>query len=430
MLTGPLRHAFTLPTHAFVTTLSPTAPHTTTSAPEAPLPKGPVFGWRSLAGARAATLPGVGSLPACVPTTSGRAALYQALRALQLAPGQAVLVPSYHCPTMVAPVVCAGLVPSFFAIGHDGLPRLDQISDAQRGAARAIIVAHYFGIARNLDPVRKWCDEHGIALIEDCAHALFGSVDGHTVGRWGDYCTASISKFLPVSEMGLLASARRPVNWAGQAPGARAQVKGAVDVLEQACRHGRPAGLAPLLRGLFFLKNRKQMQPAVQDSEPPYAATADVDDAVAQMVTECDMRRLDHAPVWAARFIHAVLPRQRMVARRQRNFDLYSRQLQGLAGTHPVTAERPAESAPYVYPLWVDDVDRVYQQLRMRGMPVFRWDRIWPGMPALAGDVGPLWSRHVLQLLCHQDLSSADIGRAAAEIRLAVGHADACTPHP
>ena len=130
---------------------------------------------------------------------------------------------------MVAPVVCAGLVPSFFAIGPDGLPRLDLINAAQRPAARAIIVAHYFGIVHNLDPVREWCDLHGIALIEDCAHALFGAVDGHPVGRWGDYCTASISKFLPVSEMGLLASARRPVRWAGQAPGTRAQVKGAVE---------------------------------------------------------------------------------------------------------------------------------------------------------------------------------------------------------
>lgn len=417
-----------------MTPLSSTAPRTTPPAtppaPLAPLPKGPVFGWRSLAGAKAASLPWVGSLPACVATTSGRAALYQALRALQLTHGDAVLVPSYHCPTMVAPVVCAGLVPSFFAIGPDGLPRLDLINAAQLHAARAIIVAHYFGIVHNLDPVREWCDQHGIALIEDCAHALFGAVDGHTVGRWGDYCTASISKFLPVSEMGLLASARRPVTWAGQPPGARAQVKGAVDVLEKACRYGRPAGLALLLRGLFFLKNRSQGPPGHAAVPPRPRDTAGPDAAVEQMVTECDMGRLDHAPVWAARFIHGLLPRQRMVARRQRNFDLFSRLLKGLAGTRPVVAERPAESAPYVYPLWVDDADRVYEHLRMRGMPVFRWDRIWPDMPVMPGDMGPLWSQHVLQLLCHQDLSAADIGRVVAEIRQAVGHADAPTPRP
>ena len=422
-----------------MTPASTTAPHATASAAGKPLPKGPVLGWRSLAGARAATLPWVGSLTGCVPTTSGRAALYQALCALQSARGHTVLVPSYHCPTMVGPVLCAGLEPNFFAIGHDGLPRLDLVSPAQRAAARAIIVAHYFGVVRNLDMVRAWCDEHGIALIEDCAHALFGAVDGHAVGRWGDYCTASISKFLPVSEMGLLASSRRPITWKGQPPGARAQLKGAVDVLEKSCHYGRPAGLAALLGAVFFMKNRSHGSQSTHrgDSVNSAAATDPLLPGtqapiatVAQMLTECDMGRLDQAPVWAARFIHGLLPRQRMVSRRQRNFDLYGRLLQGLPGSHPVQAERPDHSAPYVYPLWVDDAEHVYERVRTRGMPVFRWDRIWPGLPVMAGDVGPLWSRHVLQLLCHQDLSAADIGRVVDEIRSAIGAQDGPTPRP
>ncbi len=394
------------------------------------LPKGPVLGWRSLAGAQAAAQPWVGSLPHCVPTTSGRAALYQALRALQLRPEQTVLVPTYHCPTMVAPVVCAGLEPSFVAVGPDGLPRLDLVSRAQRETAGAIIVAHYFGVVRNLDPVRRWCDDHGIALIEDCAHALFGAADGTPVGRWGDYCTASISKFLPVPEMGLLASARRPVAWQGPAPGARAQVKGAVDVLEQACSHGRPAVLAPLLRGLFHLKNRGLHPAQLAAGEPPPSIPGDGEPSAAQMLADCDMGRIEQAPVLAARLIYGLLPRGRLVARRQRNFDLYARLLHGLEGTHPLVPARPAESAPYVYPLWVDDADRVYHALRLLGMPVFRWDRIWPGTPALAGDMGPQWSRHVLQLLCHQDLSKADIRRVVDQLRTAVGQSTLPAPHP
>jgi hypothetical protein len=72
---------------------------------------------------------------------------------------------------------------------------------------------------------------------------------------------------------------------------------------------------------------------------------------------------------------------------------------------------------PYVFPLWVDDADRVYQALRGLGAPVFRWDRIWPGTPHLPGDVGPLWSRHVLQLLCHQDLDARDVARVVSAVR-------------
>ena len=55
-----------------------------------------------------------------------------------------------------------------------------------------------------------------------------------------------------------------------------------------------------------------------------------------------------------------------------------------------------------------------------QGMPVFRWDRIWPGTPGSRHDEGPRWSQHVLQLLCHQDLSAADIRQVARQVRLAV----------
>ena len=80
----------------------------------------------------------------------------------------------------------------------------------------------------------------------------------------------------------------------------------------------------------------------------------------------------------------------------------------------------PEGAAPYVFPLRIDATDRadhIYAVLRRHAMPVFRWDRIWPGTPtALPGDVGPLWSRNVLQLLCHQDLSEADVMRTAQTV--------------
>jgi hypothetical protein len=69
-----------------------------------------------------------------------------------------------------------------------------------------------------------------------------------------------------------------------------------------------------------------------------------------------------------------------------------------------------------VFALWVDDADRVYQALREQELPVFRWDRVWPGTPVVEGDQGPLWSRHVLQLLCHQNLSAADVEHTARAI--------------
>jgi hypothetical protein len=67
--------------------------------------------------------------------------------------------------------------------------------------------------------------------------------------------------------------------------------------------------------------------------------------------------------------------------------------------------ELPPTAVPYVFPLWVENPDGRYSLLKAERFPVFRWDWLWPGTPALPGDHGLPWSRHVFQLPCHQDLS-------------------------
>ena len=134
------------------------------------------------------------------------------------------------------------------------------------------------------------------------------------------------------------------------------------------------------------------------------------------MMRDCDMARITLAPLAATKILQSLIPRGRIIARRQQNFATYARHFAQVDGARPLFA-LPAEAvAPYVFPLWVDDAERVYRDIRALALPVFRWDRIWPGTPQLDGDVGPLWSQHVLQLICHQDLSEADITRTAMAI--------------
>lgn len=81
---------------------------------------------------------------------------------------------------------------------------------------------------------------------------------------------------------------------------------------------------------------------------------------------------------------------------------------------HAFAAEVPL---PYAVPLWVDDAARLYAELRAQGLPVFRWDRQWPGTPSRKGDMGPLWSNHLLQLLCHQSLRAGEVQRVIDAIQ-------------
>lgn len=384
------------------------------------LPRRPVLDWASF---RAMATPEVGSverLPHALFTTSGRAAIYHALRQLDLPAGAHVLVPSYHCPTMVAPVLLAGFDVRYFGIRGDGLPNLESIDADAARTCKAMIVSHYFGMAQSLAEVRAWCDAHGVYLIEDCAHCYFGNAGDRPVGAWGDYSTASVSKFFPVPEAGLLASALRPIAAVAlAAPGWRAQAKGWLDVLETAVAHDRVAGLNTALGAIFKAKNALRARATTASAEAPSSARP----LAERYMHESDMARVDDAPLAASMFIKSALPRSRIVALRQRNFARYAAHFVGTRGARPLFALPASVTAPYVFPLWVDDAERVYRELTARQMPIFRWDRIWPGVPVLTDDVGPDWSEHVLQLLCHQDLHDRDIDRVAAAVLGLLPHA-------
>jgi hypothetical protein len=91
--------------------------------------------------------------------------------------------------------------------------------------------------------------------------------------------------------------------------------------------------------------------------------------------------------------------------------------LSGLPGARVMRTDLPEGAAPYVFPLYVDNPAASYQRLRTARIPIFRWDEIWPGTPAMEGDHGLDWSTHVFQLGCHQDLSLEDINAIADTVR-------------
>lgn len=372
------------------------------------LPKAPLLGWDSFWPVGRSALARIGDLPHRAYTSSGRAALYAALQQMALAAGSGVLVPTYHCPTMVAPIVEAGLTPVFYALDANGLPALDRI-DPARGQLRAMFVAHYFGLAKSLHAVQAWCREHAIMLVEDCAHSYFGVAGERPIGCWGDYATASLSKFFPVPEAGMLASATRRLRPLGlQALAPRAQARAAWDVIDRANDHRRLAGLTHALRPLFALRRRGGRGSTADDDAPPDA------DAIR---VGCDMGRIHQAPSFAGQLLHRALPEGRIVQRRRDNYVTLARQLADAPGAQVLTPELPATNVPYVLPLWVDGAtraDAVYARLRSERLPVYRWDRLWPGTPQLDADTGAHWSRHVMQLLCHQDLSQDELIQVAA----------------
>lgn len=392
-----------------------------TAAAEAetmPLPKGPVLGWDNFWPPAGSGWPQIGQLPYRRYTTSGRAALHAALLQMQLPAGRGVLVPTYHCPTMIAPVIEAGLQPLFYALDAEGLPALERIDAATAAAAGAMFVAHFFGLARSLAAVQAWCRSRGIVLVEDCAHCYFGMAGERPVGHWGDYATASLSKFFPVPEGGLLASAVHEIAPLGlQAQGVRAQVKAVWDVLDLSARHGRLSGASQIVRLLRALRGSPAAQPGADFADE----AADSNGGAARSL--CNMSRIRLAPSWPTVLLPRLLPTGRNAARRRANFALLAETLSGLPGVYPLFGALPDDAVPYVLPLRVEGparADAVYARLRRERLPVLRWDQVWPGSPQWPDDPGTAWRREVLQLLCHQDLAAGEVQEIAARVRAAL----------
>ena len=371
-------------------------------------PKRPVLDWADLRSLRDSPLPSLADLPHQQLTTSGRAAIYHALRLAAPEPGSPVLVPTYHCPTMIAPVVLSGHEPVFYPIDHDGHPLLEAISLTDARRARCILAPHYFGITRSFAELRAWCDATETLLIEDCAHAFYGIAGDRPVGTWGDYATASLTKFFPILEGGLLASARRPVpSLPLRKQPFKSELKAVFDLAHISTEHGRLQALRPAIEALR--KSRKSAAPPPETPSPKDISPDPASTSPSAAMQDSDMARIELSPLASTRWILKRHPQDTACARRQVLFTRYAAALHDLPGARPMHAGVPARMAPYAFPLWVDDAEAVYQALRLAGVPVYRWDRVWPGTPELREDQGPIWRTHVLQLLCHQSLSDEEI---------------------
>lgn len=389
-----------------------------------PIPRLPVFGWQALAGPSHSPTPCVLGMPGLHYTTSGRAAILLALETLAIGPGDTVLLPSYHCPTMVAPAASLGAEVGFYPIDEFGAPRLDWLDQHAPPGARALLAPHYFGLPQPMAALRRWCSQRRMALIEDCAHALFGRSGERPIGAWGDLAIASLTKFLPVPEGGCLIvnnglDARVPE--LGRC-GTSVQLRAALDIAEVGAVQGRLTGLNGLIAGsLGMLRTLRGGAKRFADSAlglsslPDFSPGAPLSLAEQQIDHRLAHRRLSAASRWVSRS----MPKARIVQARRRHYEWLATRLAGKPGLRPLRPQLPGDCAPYVFPLWVDSPDPGYAELRRLRMPVFRWDRTWPDMPVLPGDAGPAWSHHVLQLACHQDLSEADLENfVAALLRL------------
>jgi dTDP-4-amino-4,6-dideoxygalactose transaminase len=139
-----------------------------------------------------------------VAVNSCTAGLHLCLIALNIGPGDEVLIPSLTFVATVNAVLYVGATPVFVDIERGDLPHIS-LADAKARCTprtKAVIVMHYGGYLVDLTAWRSFADAHRLILIEDAAHAP--SVG--EVGRWGDASAFSFftNKNMTTAEGGIV----------------------------------------------------------------------------------------------------------------------------------------------------------------------------------------------------------------------------------
>lgn len=122
----------------------------------------------------------------CVGVNSGTAALHASMMALDIGPGDEVIVPANTFFATPEAVSLAGATPVFVDCEPDYF-NIDpaKIEAAISSRTKAIIAVHLYGQPAKMHAIKNIVETHHLLLIEDCAQAHTATLDGQSVGTFG-----------------------------------------------------------------------------------------------------------------------------------------------------------------------------------------------------------------------------------------------------
>ena len=147
--------------------------------------------------------------------SNATAALHLACRVLEIQPTDEVIAPALTFVATTNAVLYAGADVRFADISSSCDLNIspEEIEKQITPHTRAIMVMHYGGYPCRMSAILDIATRHGLAVIEDAAHAPGASLNGRALGTWGDVgCFSFFSnKNLATGEGGMLVTNREDV---------------------------------------------------------------------------------------------------------------------------------------------------------------------------------------------------------------------------
>ncbi len=357
------------------------------------------------------TTPSVLDVGSPLLVTRGAGAIRLILRTIGVQPADEVLVPAFNCPSMVEPIEAESARPVFYSLEPDLRIGAEHLEPHLGSRTRAILVPHLLNRLQDLRPIRALCEEKRLVLIEDCAHALFGTVDGAPVGSIGHFAIASPRKFLPLEEGGLLTSATRDLSTIRQGiPGRERSARLVFDAMDRSVSWGRLAGVRPPIALVKALR-RWSRRSGDASSLPTNVSSA----------MELAGAGSGHGPPQGAsaitRWMIARLTSQTMVRKRRENYLLLTAALADCPTLRVLQTDLRQDDVPYMVPVVLADPERQFAALKASGMPMWRWEHSRMGICPVTDKL----ARALIQIPCHQSLRASELEWIIDGLRTAGG---------
>lgn len=127
-----------------------------------------------------------------VNVSSGTAALHVALTALDIGPGDEVIVPSYTFIASSFSVIQAGAIPRFADVNiDDHCINIESSEKLVNERTKAIMPVHLYGNVCDMDAINAFAKKHNLFVLEDNAEAFGGSYKRKKTGTLGDIAACS-----------------------------------------------------------------------------------------------------------------------------------------------------------------------------------------------------------------------------------------------
>jgi 8-amino-3,8-dideoxy-alpha-D-manno-octulosonate transaminase len=140
----------------------------------------------------------------CLAVTSGTAALHVALAALEIGPGDEVILPAWTWYSCYNTIVLLGALPVFAEIDESFNIDPADIEHRITPQTKAIMAVHLQGNPADMDPILAVARKHGIKVLEDGSQSVGASYKGKPLGSMGDIGIYSLqqSKTITAGEGG------------------------------------------------------------------------------------------------------------------------------------------------------------------------------------------------------------------------------------